>query len=137
MSSTSFAVNDAMAIKTWSQETAAYERETSDIAKLEGDDTNSIIQVKTDFSKTNGKGDTVTYSIRARMGGEGFGRGQTAQGNARALTYHSDSLVISELGQTVGAESENTIDAQRVPFNLRRDSRDSLAEWWKDRKSVN
>lgn len=135
MSYTSFAVNDAMAIKVWSQETAAYERDTSEIAKLEGEDTNSIIQVKNDFSKTNGKGDTITYSIRARLSGQGFTRGETAQGNARSLTYFSDSIVISELGQTVGVESENTIDAQRVPFNLRRDARDSLSEWWKDRKS--
>lgn len=136
MSYTSFAVNDAMAIKVWSQETAAYERETSDIAKLEGEDTNSIIQVKTDFRKTNSKGDTITYAIRARLSGEGFGAGETAQGNARALTYFSDSVVINELGETVGAQSENTIDAQRVPMNLRKDSRDSLAEWWKDRKAV-
>jgi N4-gp56 family major capsid protein len=136
MSSTQFAVNDAMAIKVWSQETAVMEREVSEIAKLEGEDADSIIQCKDDFSKTNGKGDQITFAVRARLGGGGFGPGQTAQGNARALTYYSDSFVISELGQTVGVESENTIDAQRVPMNLRKDAKSGLAEWWKDRKAV-
>lgn len=136
MSYTSFPVNDAMAIKVWSQETAVMERETSDIAKLMSEDDTSIIHVKNDFTKTNGKGDTITFGVRARIGGGGFGAGQTAQGNARALSYFSDSLTISELGQTVGVESENTIDAQRVPFNLRRDAKNSLSEWWKDRKSA-
>jgi N4-gp56 family major capsid protein len=136
MSYTSFAVNDAMAIKVWSQETAAAERETSDIAKLMGEGSDSIIQVKTDFSKTNNKGDTITYALRARIGGKGFGEGETAQGNARALTHYSDTVLINETGQTVGIKPDNTIDAQRVPMNLRKDGKDSLAEWWKDRKSV-
>lgn len=137
MSYTAFAVNDAMAIKVWSQETAAMERETSEVAKLEGDDMeNSIILRKDDFKKTNNKGDTITFPVRARLSGGGFGAGETAQGNARALTYYTDSVVISELGQTVGVKSENTIDAQRVPMNLRKDGRDLLVEWWRDRKAT-
>jgi N4-gp56 family major capsid protein len=136
MSTTSFAVGDAMAIKAWSQETAAAEREVSDVAKLEGEGADSIIQVKRDFSKTNSKGDTITFALRARIGGKGFGEGETAQGNARGLTYYSDTVVINELGQTVGVKPNTTIDAQRVPMNLRQDGRDSLAEWWKDRKSI-
>jgi N4-gp56 family major capsid protein len=136
MSYTSFAVNDAMAIKVWSQETAVMERETSEIAKLEGEGDDNIIQVKTDFSKTNGKGDQITFAVRARMGGGGFGAGQRALGNARALTYYSDSVLISELGQTTGIQSENSIDAQRVPMNMRKDAKASLVEWWKDRKAA-
>jgi len=136
MSYTSFAVNDSNAIKVWSQEVAVAERETSDIAKLMGEDADSIIQVKNDFSKTNGKGDQITYTLRARVGGKGFTEGQTAQGNARALSFYNDSVLINELGQTVGVKPKNTIDQQRVPMDLRSEGRDGLAEWWKDRKSV-
>lgn len=136
MSTTSFAVNDAMAIKLWSMETAEAERETLDIAKLMGEDDDSIIQIKNDFSKTKSKGDQVTYSLRVRMGGKGFTEGQTAWGNARSLTFYSDALLINELGQTVGVKSDATIDAQRVPMNLREQGKSALVEWWKDRKAA-
>lgn len=136
MSTTSFATNDAMAVKLFSMETEAAVRDTLDIAKLMGEDDDSIIQIKTDFSKTKVKGDQITYVLRVRAGGKGFTEGQTAWGNARALTFYSDSLLINELGQTVGVKSENTIDAQRVPMNLRNEAKAALVEWWRDRKAV-
>lgn len=136
MSSTSFAVNDSMAVKLWSMEVAEAERETLDISNLMGEDDDSIIQIKNDFSKTKTKGDSITYALRVRMGGKGFTEGQTAWGNARALTFYSDALLINELGQTVGVKSDATIDAQRVPMNLREQGKSALVEWWKDRKAI-
>lgn len=136
MSTTSFATNDAMAVKLFSMETEAAERDTLDIAKLMGEDDDSIIQVKTDFQKTRVKGDQITYSLIVRIAGAGFGEGETAWGNARSLSYYSDSLLINELGMTTGVQSENTIDAQRVPMNLRSDAKSVLVKWWADRKAV-
>jgi hypothetical protein len=43
---------------------------------------------------------------------------------------------LDELGHVVGVKSENTIDAQRVPFDLRAEAKDGLADWWMDRLSV-
>lgn len=134
MATTSFGVNDAMAVKLWSKEVAEAERDTSDVAKLMGEDDNSIIQVKSDTSK--GRGDTITFALRARLTGNGFTEGEKAIGNSEGLSFYSDSVVINELGNTVGARSEDTIDAQRVPFNLREQVKNGLAEWWKDRKSL-
>lgn len=134
MATTSFAVNDAMAQKLWAKQVAEAERDTSDIQKLMGEDMDSIIHVKTDFSKK--RGDQVTYSLRTRLTSDGFTEGQKALGNSEALSFYSDSILINELGATVGTRSDNTIDAQRVPFNLREQAKSGLVEWWRDRKSI-
>ncbi len=134
MATTTFAVNDAMAVKLWSKGVAEAERDTSEVAKLMGEGDDAIIQKKTETSK--GPGDQVTFSLRARLSGKGFSEGQKAEGNAESLTFYSDSVVINELGQTVGVRSKNTIDAQRVPFNLREQGKAALGAWWADRKSI-
>lgn len=133
--STTFGVSDAMAVKLWSKKVAEAERDTLDIAKLMGEDDESIIQVKSDFTKN--AGDQITYSLRARLRGKGFTEGQKAQGNAEGLSFLSDALVINELGHTVGVRNKGTtIDAQRVPFNLREQGKNGLTQWWMDRKEV-
>lgn len=134
MATTTFGVSDAMAVKLWSKNLAAAERDYLDLAPLMGDDDNSIIQVKTELRK--GAGDKVTFGLRARLTQRGISATQTAEGNAEGLSIYSDSLLIDELGGNVGVKSEHTIDAQRVPFDLRAQAKDGLAEWWGDRKSV-
>lgn len=131
---TSFAVNDAMAQKLWAKELAQAERDTSDIGKLMGETSDSIIHVKTDYSKK--RGDQVTYGLRTRLSGAGFTEGQKAIGNGESLSIYSDAILINELGNTVRSRSDNTIDAQRVPFDIRSEAKDGLKDWFKDRKSV-
>lgn len=135
MSTSAYPVSDPMAVKLWSKNVAAAERDTMDIAKLMGEDENSVIQVKTDFSKKEAKGDQITYTLRLRLQGDGFTEGEKAQGNAEGLTNYTQSLLINELGHTVGVRGPSTIDAQRVPFDLREQGKDGLAEWWQTRKS--
>lgn len=135
MATTTFAVNDAMAVKLWSKKVIEAERDTSDVAKLMGEGDDAIIQEKKDTSK--GPGDQVTFALRARLAGKGFTEGQKAQGNAESLSFYSDSVVINELGMTVGVRNKGaTIDAQRVPFDLREQGKSGLVEWWRDRKSA-
>lgn len=134
MSYASYGVNDTNAVKLWSKFLSKAERDSLDIAPLMGDDDNALIQVKEEMEK--GPGDKVTYSLRARPTQKGFTEGQRAEGNAEALTFYADSLYINELGFNMGARSENTIDAQRVPFDLRKQCKNALADAWKDRKSV-
>lgn len=133
MSYTSFGVNDALAVKIWSKNLTVAMREYLEIAPLFGEGPNSIIQVKSETKK--GAGDRVTFGLRARMTGDGITENEVAEGNGESLTLYSDSLVINELGHVASSKSENTIDAQRVPFNLREECKDSLAEWWGDRWS--
>lgn len=134
MSTTSFGVNDALAVKLWSKNLAAAERETLDISALMGDDENSIIQIKTETKK--GAGDKVTFGLRARLTGDGKTENEVAEGQGESLSIYSDAVTINELGHVVGVKSENTIDAQRVPFDLRAQAKDGLGEWWADRTSA-
>lgn len=134
MATTSYGLNDALTVKLWSKDLARAERETLELAALMGTDENSIIQIKTETAK--GKGDKVTFGLRARLTQAGIGSSDTAEGNGEGLTTYSDAVVIEELGGNVGVKSENTIDAQRVPFDLRRQAKDGLSEWWADRKSA-
>lgn len=134
MAITSFGVNDALAVKTWSKALAVEALKATEIAPLIGEDSNSIIQRKTETSK--GAGDQVTFGLRMQLSGDGFSESDTAEGNGESLTLYSSALVINELGHVVSAKSENTIDQQRVPFNLRDECKDGLADWWAKRMSV-
>ena len=134
MATTSFGVNDALAVKLWSKKLAVEALKATEIAPLIGEDSNSIIQRKTETSK--GPGDQVTFGLRMQLSGDGFTESETAEGNGESLTLYSSSLVINELGHVVSAKSEHTIDQQRVPFDLREECKDGLADWWAKRMSV-
>lgn len=133
MSYTAMGVNDAMAVKLWSKNMTIAERAMLDIAPLIGTSSNSIIQMLPNPSK--GPGDKVTYPLRARLLGDGLSENDIAEGNGEGLSIFSDSLVLNELGHVVGVKSQNTIDAQRVPFDLRDQAKDALGQWWADRLS--
>lgn len=131
MAMTNFGVNDALAVKLWSKTLEVEALKYTDIFPLIGDDANSIIHRKTETSK--GPGDRVTFGIRMQLSGAGFTENQLAEGNGESLTTYSDNVTINELGHVVGVKSNNTIDAQRVPFDLREEARDGLADWYAKR----
>lgn len=134
MAITSFGVNDALAVKLWSKSLDNEAVKYTDVAPLIGDGPNAIIHRKTETAK--GAGDRVTYGIRMQLQGAGFTENQLAEGNGESLSIYSDSLVINELGHNVGVKGPDTIDQQRVPFDLRTEARDGLADWWAKRYSV-
>jgi N4-gp56 family major capsid protein len=134
MSITSYAVNDALAIKLWSRKLDHEALKYTDIGPLIGDDPDSVIHRKTETQK--GPGDQVTYAIRMQLSGAGFTENQLAEGNGESLTTYSDKILINELGHVVGVKSEYTIDQQRVPFNLREEAKGGLADWYAKRFSV-
>jgi len=133
MATTTFGVNDAMAVKLWSKYMTVAMRDNLEIAPLMGTDDNSVIHLKEDMRK--GPGDKITCALRARLTGDGITESETAEGNGESLSIYSDAFFINELGHVVGARSENTIDQQRVPWDLRNQCKDALAEWWADRYS--
>lgn len=128
-----FPVNDPNAVKIWSKHVEVAEREFLEIAPLIGD-SNSIIWEKSELTK--GPGDEVKFNLRAVLFGAGFSEGETAEGNGETLAFGQDAVRINELGHTIVTPSENTIDAQRVPFELRKEGRDGLTEWWGNRKGL-
>jgi N4-gp56 family major capsid protein len=129
-----FPTNDALAVKLWSKVLDHEALKYTAIGPLIGDDENSIIHRKTELSK--GPGDQITFGIVMQLQGEGFSETDLAEGNGEALSIYSASLTINELGHVVGVKSEDTIDGQRVPYDLRATAKTGLRDWWAKRMSV-
>jgi N4-gp56 family major capsid protein len=134
MASTTYGVNDALAVKLWAKELAHEAVKATEIFPLIGANSNSVIQEKVEPRK--GPGDRVTCGLRMQLAGDGFTENEVAEGNGESLTTYSDNVLINELGHVVGVRSENTIDAQRVPFDLREEAKDGLVDWWARRLSI-
>jgi len=131
---TNFGLNDPLAMKAWSKKLAVEANKSIDIDPLVGTSDGSIIQEKTELKK--GNGDQVTFGLRMQLKGDGFSSSDVAEGNGEQLGTNSDKVTIDELGHVVGVKSENTIDQQRVPFDLREQARMGLADWFQTRKTA-
>ncbi|MGB1215602.1 MAG: N4-gp56 family major capsid protein [Pikeienuella sp.] len=134
MSTTSYGVNDALAVKLWSKKLAHEVSKATPIAPLIGKSSNSIIQLKEETNKS--KGDKITCGLRMQLTGDGVSEGQVLEGNEESLTTYSDSLLINEVNHAVRVRNNQTIDAQRVPFSLREEAKDALVDWYADRMSM-
>jgi N4-gp56 family major capsid protein len=134
MAVTSYGVNDAFAMKLWSKKLAVEVSKATAIAPLIGSDTNSIIQLKEETNKS--KGDKITFGLRRQLVGDGVTEAQVLEGNEEALSTFSDALLINELYHAVRVKNGQTIDAQRVPFNLRDEATAGLSDWYADRLSM-
>lgn len=134
MAVTTYGVNDAMAVKLWSKKLAVEVSKATAIAPLIGTSSNSIIQLKDETSK--GNGDKVTFGLRTQLIGDGVTENEVLEGNEEALSTYSDSIVINELAHAVRVKNGQTIDAQRVPFDLREEASAGLTDWYADRLSL-
>jgi N4-gp56 family major capsid protein len=134
MATTSYPVNDAMAVKLWSRVLDHESLKYTAIAPLIGEDENSIIHMQDALSK--GPGDAITYAIVMQLSQAGFSENQLAEGNGEALTTYSDQLVINELMAVAGVKSRRTIDQHRVPWDLRNTAKGRIGDWYAKRYSV-
>lgn len=134
MATTTYGVNDAMAVKLWSKKLAVEVSKATAIAPLIGTSSNSIIQLKDETQK--GSGDKVTFGLRTQLVGDGVTEAQILEGNEEALSTYSDAIFINELAHAVRVKNDQTIDAQRVPFSLRNEANAGLTDWYADRLSL-
>lgn len=131
MSTTRFALNDPLSNKLWAKRLTAAGLKTTYFGRFMGTGTGNMIHVKTEPSK--GAGDEVTFGLRGLLNGAGVTEGQTLEGNEESLSTYYDKLRINELAHAVRVKGENSIDTQRVPFNLREEGKDGLTDWYSDR----
>jgi N4-gp56 family major capsid protein len=94
-----------------------------------GTDTNALIQIKTELNK--GPGDRLTFGLRQQLGGAGIQGDNTLEGNEEALVTYSQNVTIDQLRHAV--RSSGKMSEQRVPFTVRDEARDGLADWWSER----
>jgi N4-gp56 family major capsid protein len=131
MATTTYGVNDALTVKLWAKTLAVEALKETYIGRFIGTSPSSLIHMKTELSK--GAGDRVTFGLRMQLNGDGVTEGQTLEGNEESLTTYSDNLLINELAHAVRVKNNGTIDAQRVPFNLREEAKDGLKDWFAGR----
>lgn len=133
MALTTYGVNDSLTAKVWARDLNREVTKGLEIAPLIGTGPNSIIQQKTELKSG---GDRVTVGLRMQLKGSGQTEGSVLQGNEEALTTYSDNLFINELVHAVRSKGEDSIDQQRVLFDLREEGKMAMADWWAERLSL-
>jgi len=131
MAETVFLTNDPLTRKRWAKDLFAILLPATEINDLVGTDTKSIIQQRKELAK--GEGDTITFGIRLPLQGEGVVGRDPIEGKEEALRFRHFKCTIEELNHAV--ETGGRMEEQRVPYDLMREGRDALQEWWADKLS--
>ena len=129
MASTSYGVNDALAVKLWSKKLFQEALKATYFSRFIGKSSSSIIQIKDETSK--GPGDRITIGLRMQLSGDGVLEDGTLEGNEEALTTYSDNVFINQLRHAV--RSSGKMSEQRIPFSVREEARAGLEDWWANR----
>lgn len=129
MAVSSWGVNDALAVKTWSRKLFHEALKQTTMSKYMGEGSNSMIQVMNEVKK--GPGDKITYGLRMQLSGAGIQGDSTLEGNEEALSTYSDSVLINQLRHAV--RSGGKMSEQRIPFSVREEARMGLQDWWANR----
>jgi N4-gp56 family major capsid protein len=129
MSATDYGVNASEAVKLWSKALAREALKKTYVGKFIGQGSDSIIQEKTEMKKN--AGDRVTFTLRMQLSGDGVTEGETLEGNEESLTTYTDNLYINELAHAVRSRSK--VSRQRVPWSVREEAKDGLADWFAGR----
>lgn len=125
MAKTEFGVNHPLAVKIWSKQLAAEAFRQTFIGKFIGEGEDSLIQEKVDLKKS--AGDRITMGLNVQLVGRGVQGDGTLEGNEEALQFYDDNLVVDQMRHAT--RSKGRMSEQRVPYDLRRVSRDRLADW--------
>lgn len=129
MATTNWGVNHPLAKKHWAQTLMAETLKEVEIMSLAGKSAKALIHVKDEMSK--GKGDLVTFGIRAQLIGRGKSGDNTLEGSEEDLVTYTDQLLINQLRHAVNGGG--AMSRQRVPFEARTECKDGLQDWWKAR----
>ena len=130
MATTDYPVGHALAVSHWSSDLMKEALKRTSFLQFTGRGSDSLCQVKTEMQKKQG-GDNVTFGLRMQLQGAGVQGDGTLEGNEEALVTYSDQLYIDQLRHAV--RSGGKMSEQRVPFSVREEARDGLADWWADR----
>jgi N4-gp56 family major capsid protein len=129
MATTDYPVNSPLAVKRWSAELMKEALKRTHALKFMGKGSNAVVQIKTEVNKA--AGDRITFGIRQQLSGAGISGDGTLEGNEEALETYTQNVVIDQLRHAV--RSSGKMSEQRVPFSVRDEARDGLADWWADR----
>jgi N4-gp56 family major capsid protein len=129
MATTSYGVNDNLAVKLWAKKLFAESLKQTVYSELMGTGSDSVIQIRNEMNKS--EGDRVRIGLRMQLTGDGVAGDGTLEGNEEALATYYDDVFIDQLRHAV--RSAGKMSEQRVPFSVRNEARMGLQDWWADR----
>lgn len=94
-----------------------------------GTTTDSLAYIKDDFKK--GPGDRVRCILRMQLTGAGVSGDNVLESREETLLTYTDDLLIDQLRHAV--ISGGKMSEQRIPFEVREESRMGLQDWFADR----
>ncbi|MCK5645055.1 MAG: N4-gp56 family major capsid protein [Gammaproteobacteria bacterium] len=128
MAMTEYATGANETVKVWSQSLAVEAMKKQYFLKFMGQGDNALIKIKKELTK--GAGDRIRFTLRMKMTEDGIEGDNIIEGTSaeEALTTFTDDLYIDQ--RRKGTKSKGKMSEQRVQFNMRKQGRDALAEWW-------
>lgn len=129
-----YATNDALTNKLYAIKLAVESIPHTFMRHFKGKSANSLNQERYETSKN--AGDRITIGLRVKLQGGGVVGGATLEGNEESFDTQDDSIIINRLRHAVRVKAKGTMSQQRVPFDLRNEALDNLAQWWADREDA-
>ena len=125
MAKTAFATGNALTKKLWDESLFRDAVKASYFSKFMGDNSDALVHVKNELTKS--KGDNITFGIRMRETGAGVTSGQTLEGNEAKLTSYNYSLSLETYAH--GVRDAGPLDRQRAMFSIDTESVLTLKDW--------
>jgi N4-gp56 family major capsid protein len=129
MATTDYPVNHPLAIKHWSRDLMKEALKKTYALQFISTGKDSLCTIQTETQKN--PGDRIRVGIRSQLSGAGIKGDNTLEGNEESLETFYQDVVIDQLRHAV--RSGGKMSEQRVPFSVRAEARDGLADWWADR----
>jgi N4-gp56 family major capsid protein len=129
VAATDYPLNHPLAVKRWAQGLMKEALKRTHALQFMGKSSDSLVQIKTELNKA--EGDRIRFGLRQQLTGGGIQGDNTLEGNEEALETFSQDIIIDQLRHAV--RSTGKMSEQRVPFTVRDEARDGLADWWADR----
>lgn len=129
MATTDYPVNHPLAVKLWSKKLTREAITNTYASKFMGTGSGSMIQIKSELSKS--AGDRVRVGLRMALDGDGIAGDGTLEGNEEALVTYTDDLLIDQLRHAV--RSDGKMSEKRVHHSIREEARAGLQDWWAER----
>jgi N4-gp56 family major capsid protein len=130
MADTAYGLNHPLAIKKWAPELMKEALKKTYVLQFMGKGKDSLITIKTDLTDKTG-GDRIRVGIRSQLQGAGVKGDNTLEGNEEALETFNQDVYIDQLRHAV--RSAGKMSEQRIPFSVREEAKDGLADWWAER----
>lgn len=121
--------SDNKAAKLWAKSLFRDTLAKTYFKKFMGEGSGSIIQILPETKKQ--RGDKVTYALRMQLSGAGRTGQEVLESNEEDLSFYDAALYVDLMRHAV--KIDTTITQQRVEYDLRKEARDALSDWWATR----